>query len=111
VHDGVSLKLGDLVLIDDNFMIPAEKDNEDGVDFYVLQCTRSKFLLEEPLHCPWDGIFVPRDEVIKEKYFKKHAHGDKTYVFYDKAIETHVDAYLVRPCLAANSPWFLLRTR
>jgi hypothetical protein len=72
VHDGVSLELGDLVLIGDNFMILVEEDNKDGVDFYILQCTRSKFMLEESLYCPWGGIFAPGDEVIKAKYFKKH---------------------------------------
>jgi hypothetical protein len=98
VHDGVSLELGDLVLIGDNFMIPVEEDNEDGVDFYILQCTRSKFMLKESLHCPWGGIFAPGDEVIKAKYFKKHGRGDKTYVFCDKAVKAHVDAHLVRAC-------------
>jgi hypothetical protein len=98
VHDGVSLELRDLVLIGDNFMIPTEEDNEDGVDFYIIQCTRSKFMLEEPLHCPWSSIFAPRDEVIKVTYFKKHGRGDKTYLFCDKAVEAHVDAHLVRAC-------------
>jgi hypothetical protein len=39
VHDGVSLELGDLVVLGDNFMIPAKEENEDGFDFYILQCT------------------------------------------------------------------------
>jgi hypothetical protein len=55
VHDGVSLELGDLVEVGDNFMIPAEEENEDSVDFYILQCTRSKFEVQGPLDCPWGG--------------------------------------------------------
>jgi hypothetical protein len=106
VHDGISLELGDLVVLGDNFMIHVEEENEDGVDFYILQCTRSKFELQEPLHCPWSGIFALGDEVIKAKYFKKHRRGDKTYVFCNKAVDVHVDAHLVRAC---KFPMFSLR--
>ena len=82
----------------DNFMIPAEEENEDGVDYYILQCTRSKFELQEPLQCPWGGVFAVGDEVLRAKYFKKHGRGDKTYVFCDRAVDAHVDAHLARAC-------------
>lgn len=98
VHDGVSTELGDFVEVGDNFMIPAEEDNEDGVEFYILQCTRRKFELQEPLNCPWGGVFSVGDEIIRGKYFKKYGRGDKTYIFCDKAVEAHVDTNLVRAC-------------
>ena len=98
IHDGVSVEIGDLVRVGDNFMIPAECDNEDGVDYYILQCQREKFMLQEPLSCPWGGVFDAGDEVIRAKYYKKYGRGDKTYVFCDRAVDAHVDAHLVRAC-------------
>jgi len=38
VHYGESMEIGDLVEVGDNFMIPMEDDNEDVVEFYILQC-------------------------------------------------------------------------
>lgn len=98
LHDGVSIEIGDLVEVGDNFMIPAEEENEDGVQFYILQCQKTKFVLQEPLSCPWGGTFNVGDAVIRGKYYKKYGHGDKTYVFCDKAVDAHVDAHLVRAC-------------
>ena len=98
IHDGVSIEIGDLVGVGDNFMIPAECDNEDGVDYYILQYQCPKFMLQEPLSCPWGGVFAAGDEVIRAKYYKKFGRGDKTYMFYDRAVDAHVDAHLVRAC-------------
>ena len=97
VHDGMSVEIGDLVCVGDNFIILAESKNEDGVDYYILQCQRAKFVLQEPLTCPWGG-FSARNEVICAKYFKKYGRGDKTYVFCDRAMDAHVDVHLVRAC-------------
>lgn len=30
--------LDDVLEVGDNFVVPAEQPNEEGVDFYVLQC-------------------------------------------------------------------------
>lgn len=108
VHDGVSVEIGDLVCVGDNFMIPAESENEDGVDYYILQCQLPKFVLQEPLTCPWGGEFSAGDEVIRAKYFKKYGRGDKTYVFCDRAVDAHIDAHLVRAC---KFPMFLASHR
>ena len=56
VYDGISEEVGDLVEIGDNFMIPAEEGNEDGVEYYILQCVAKKFVLQESMTCPWGGI-------------------------------------------------------
>jgi hypothetical protein len=98
MHDGVSVQIGDLVEIGDNFMVPAAEENDDRVEYYILQCQRSKFVLDEALTYPWGGNFNVGDEVIHGKYFKKYGRGDKSYVFCDKAVDAHVDAHLVRAC-------------
>jgi hypothetical protein len=98
MHDGASEEIGDFVKLGDNFMIPAEEENEDGVDFYILQCQGPKFVLQEPLICPWGGNYSAGDEVIRAKYYKKFGCGEKTYVLCNKAVDAHVDAHLVRAC-------------
>jgi len=84
LYDGVSVEIGDMVQVGDNFMIPTKEDNEDGVQYYVLQCQRTKFVLEDHFTCPWGAIFKVEDVVIRGKYYK--------------AIDAHVDVYLVRAC-------------
>lgn len=95
VYDGISEDIGDLVEIGDNFMIPTEEDNEDGVEYYILECVAKKFVLQESMTSPWGGIFRVGDAVIRAKYFKKYGRGEKTYVLCDKALDTHVEAHLV----------------
>jgi hypothetical protein len=36
MHDGVSVQIGDLVEVGDNFMVPAAEENDDGVEYYIL---------------------------------------------------------------------------
>jgi hypothetical protein len=98
VHDGVSVQIGDLVEVGDNFMVPTAEENDDGVEYYILQCRRSKFVLDEALTYPWGSNFNVGDEVIRGKYFKKYGCCDKSYVFCDKAVDAYVDAHLVLAC-------------
>jgi hypothetical protein len=46
VHDGVSVQIGDLVEVGDNFMVPAAEENDDGVEYYILQCRRMRLVCE-----------------------------------------------------------------
>ena len=98
IHDGMSMEIGDLDGVDDNFMIPTESQNKDGMDYYILQCQCSKFMLQELLTCPWGGVFSAGGEVIQAKYNKKYGRGDKTYVFYNRFVDVHINAHLVRAC-------------
>ena len=86
MYDGILEEVGNLVEIGDNFMIRAEEDNEDGVEYYILQCVAKKFVLQESMTCPWRGVFRARDPVIRAKYFKKYGRGEETYVLCDKAV-------------------------
>jgi hypothetical protein len=44
-------EISDLVNVGDNFVVPTEADNEEGVDFYILQCQTPKFIVVEPFKC------------------------------------------------------------
>jgi hypothetical protein len=36
VHNGISIQIGNLVEVVDNFMVPAAEENNDGVEYYIL---------------------------------------------------------------------------
>lgn len=89
---------GDIVQLGDNFMIPAEEGNEEGVDFYILQCQRAKFQVQQDLLCPWGGDFKRVDYVISGSYYQKYGRASDTYVLLDASPIAYVDAHLVRHC-------------
>lgn len=93
---GVSGQYGDLVEIGDNFVVPAEPGNEEGVEFYVMQCQRSKFEVEAPFTCTWGGEFDAGDFIIGGTYYKKHGTSDNTFVFLEKSQIAYVHSHLVR---------------
>jgi len=93
---GASGQYGDLVDIGDNFVVPAEPGNEEGVPFYVLQCQRSKFEVQSAFTCSWGGEFQEGDFVIGGTYYKKHGTADNTFVFLDRSNVAYVHAHLVR---------------
>ena len=47
--------MGDLVQPGDNFAVPAEEGNDEGVAFYILQCQQAKHVVEEDFECVWGG--------------------------------------------------------
>lgn len=51
----VDVDLVNDVEIGDNFMIPADEDNDEGVDFYILQCQGAKFEVLEEFQDSWGG--------------------------------------------------------
>jgi hypothetical protein len=44
---------GDLIRPGDNFAIPAVEGNIEGVEFYVLQCTRGKYEVDHEFTYAW----------------------------------------------------------
>ena len=79
-------------------MVPAEQPNEEGVDFYILQCQRRKYKLKAPLSCPWGAEFEAGDFVIEGTYYKKSGRGEYTYTYLEKSVVAHVSSHLVLAC-------------
>jgi len=79
-------------------VVPAEQPNEEGVDFYVLQCQRRKHKLQAPLACPWGAEFEVGDFVIEGTYYKKSGRGEYTYTYLEKSVVAHVSSHLVVAC-------------
>jgi hypothetical protein len=90
--------LGDVFVIGDNFAVPVEVDNEDGVDFYILQCQRPRFVVTEPFECIWGSTFHACDFTVAGTYYQRWGHSNKTYVYLSELRIAYVSADLVKAC-------------
>jgi hypothetical protein len=61
--------VGDMLNIGDNFAMPAEEDNDKGVDFYILQCQCPKFVVREAFECIRGGKFEVGNSVVASIYY------------------------------------------
>jgi hypothetical protein len=62
-------EMSDLLNVGDNFVVPIEADNEEGMDFYILQCQTPKFKVVESFKCIWGCEFDACDYVIGGTYY------------------------------------------
>jgi hypothetical protein len=88
--------MSDLINVGDNFVVPVEGDNEEGVDFYILQCQTLKFKVFEPFKCVWGCEFDAGDYVIGRIYYQKWEISTKSFVFLGESRTAYVDAHLDR---------------
>lgn len=77
-------------------MIPAPEGNDEGVEFYVLQCEKPKFEVLEDFQCPWGEIFEKGDFAVVGTYYQKYGRGSNTFVLLDKSRKAHVKAGHIR---------------
>lgn len=91
--------MGDIVQPGDNFAVPPEEGNDEGVSFYVLQCQQAKHIVEVDFQCIWGGQFQAGDSVISGKYYQKWGRQDSNnYVFLRNSREAFFDANSVLAC-------------
>jgi hypothetical protein len=88
----------DVLNIGDNFVVPAEEGNSEGVDFYILQCQQPKFRVPEPFDCVWGCHFDAGDYVVGATYYQKWGTSNRSYVFLSESRLAYVDAHLIRMC-------------
>jgi hypothetical protein len=50
----------------DNFAM-----NVEGVDFYILMCTKTMYILQKPYKCAWGQQFNVSDIVVTHRYYQK----------------------------------------
>lgn len=91
-------EMSDLINVGDNFVVPAEAENEEGVEFYILQCQIPKFRVVQPFQCVWGCEFDAGDYVIGGTYYQKWGISSKSFVYLAESRTTYVDAHLVRMC-------------
>jgi len=49
--------VGSLVCVGDNFAVPTKEGNNEGVEFYGLQCQKANHIVRKNFICPWGGEF------------------------------------------------------
>ncbi len=90
--------MGDFLQIRDNFAIPARESNGEGVDFYSLQCQRTKHLVQVAFTCAWGCSFEVGDYVVVGTYYQKWGHGENGYVYLANSQVAYVGANLILAC-------------
>jgi hypothetical protein len=70
-----------LVCARDNFVIPTQEGNDEGVEFYILQGQQASHNVQDRFTCAWGGEFDVGDRVIFRLYYQKWGHGENGYVF------------------------------
>jgi hypothetical protein len=64
----------------DNFVVNSKEGNIEGVDFYILLCTKIVFTFSKPFTCPWGQQFSVGDMVVVGKYYQKWGRSESSYV-------------------------------
>jgi hypothetical protein len=97
-HGGVDTNHVDLCQVGDNFMIPAHHDNDEGVEWFILQCSKAKYQVEANFICPWGTTFREGEFAIAGHHYQKYGRGHNTYVLLADSPVAHIEAHLVRAC-------------
>jgi hypothetical protein len=58
-----------------------EEGNYEGVDFYILMCTKPMYTLFASYKCPWGYQFNACDVVVARRYYQKWGHFEHLNVF------------------------------
>jgi hypothetical protein len=68
--------------VGDNFAILAKEGNNEGDEFYVLQCQKTTHIVRNHFICPWGDEFDVGNNVIDGIYYQKWGHGENNgYIF------------------------------
>jgi hypothetical protein len=64
----------------DNFVINVEFGNVEGMDFYVICCSKILHTVNEDFEFEWGIEFVVGEQIIISKYDQKWGNSNGTYV-------------------------------
>jgi hypothetical protein len=74
-------QLASCLALGDNFAMNAKEGNSEGVDFYILMCTKPMYTLFASYKCPWGYQFNACDVVVARRYYQKWGHFEHLNVF------------------------------
>ena len=72
--------LGNVLSIGDNFAVLANVANKEGVEFYVLQCQRPKFVVSEAFNCVLGSRFDAGDSMVARTYYQQWGPSNRSYI-------------------------------
>jgi hypothetical protein len=98
-HDELSSQLTS----GDNFAVVCD---DEQVDYYILQCTKSKYKLTEAVEDEWGGIFSIGDVVVEGVYFELQSklRNCHKYILLDERPKVIMYSHLVRSIRVKMSP-------
>jgi hypothetical protein len=69
-----------------------KEGNEEGVNFYILLCTKTSFIIEEPFTSPWGQRFHGSDTTLARKYYQSWGWIGFAYVLLMQSQTTYIHA-------------------
>jgi hypothetical protein len=96
--------VGDMLNIVDNFVVSTKEDNDEGVEFYILQCQRPRFFVKEAFECVWEGSFEVGNCVVAGTYYQRWGRSDRTYVYLNEFRVAYINADAVIACKFLMQP-------
>lgn len=84
--------------VGDHFAIVADPANldDDGAEFYVLQCTKSMHVYHgSSIRDAWDTVIDDGDEILEGYYYRQRGRRKTSYVFLREAGVARVYSHLV----------------
>ena len=89
-HLASSLELGQ------NFATNTAEDNEAGVDFEVLMCTKVAYIVKKGFAYDWGQEFEVGDLCIGGLYYQQYGTDERNYVLLRNSKIAHLHAWQVR---------------
>lgn len=87
----------DELKIGDNFAVVAEEGNPEGVLYYILQCQRPKFIVQESFTCVWGNSFEVGDHVVEGIYYQRWGLSTtNSYVYLSASNPAYIHSHLVK---------------
>jgi hypothetical protein len=114
-------ELSALLEVGDNFAVVASTDNDEGVEFFIICCSRGVHEVKVAFTCHWGTSFQVGDKVVCGTYYQKWGRSESSsYVLlnsskivYLHACHVVVIKFLMTPTdyrVAGNAPVYNLPT-
>lgn len=73
--------LGELLCEGDNFVVNVEATNEEGVEFYILKCLKTRWMTKKAIKYQWNNICLRGTYIITRYYYKQQAENPQYALF------------------------------
>jgi hypothetical protein len=88
--------LASIVEVGVNIAVNAKFGNVEGVDFYVICCSKTLYIIKEDFKCKWGTKFLANEQVVANKYYQKWGNYGGTYVLLKDSRVVFMYSHLVR---------------
>lgn len=88
--------LASCVELGQNFATNAADENDAGVDFEVLMCTKVAYTVKKAFTCDWGQEFEVDDLCIAGLYYQQYGTDERNYVLLRNSKVAHIHAWQVR---------------